>query len=69
MSELIRKNIRMSVKTASWYETKAKEMGVSQSNLMAMALADYMRNDKAVDTMADLKTWLAELEKQKKTTK
>ena len=51
MSELVRKNIRMSKKIAEWYEEKAKEMGVSQSNLMAMALADYIRQEKAIDGM------------------
>ena len=38
-----RKNIMMSDELAKWYEDKAKSLGVSQSNLMAIALDQYVR--------------------------
>lgn len=38
-----RKNIMMSDELAKWYEDKAKALGVSQSNLMAIALDQYVR--------------------------
>lgn len=49
----VRKNIRMSRQLAEWYENKAKQMGVTQSNLMVMALSHYMSQEKTVD-MADI---------------
>lgn len=67
MSELVRKNIRMSKKTAEWYEEKAKEMGVSQSNLMAMALADYIRQEKAMESMGGLEKLVSDLKNLKTT--
>ena len=33
----------MSDELAKWYEDKAKSLGVSQSNLMAIALDQYVR--------------------------
>lgn len=33
----------MSEQLAKWYEDKAKELGVSQSNLMAIGLDQYVR--------------------------
>ena len=49
MTELVRKNIRMSQKIAKWYEDKAKDLGVSQTNLMVMALNEYIKQDQVVD--------------------
>jgi hypothetical protein len=43
----------MSRQLAEWYENKAKQMGVTQSNLMVMALSHYMSQEKTVD-MADI---------------
>lgn len=51
---LIRKNIQMSQEVAEWFENRSKEMGVSQSALMTIALRDYIDKEKAmsmVDTM------------------
>ena len=33
----------MSEELAKWYEDKAKELGVSQSNLMVIGLNEYVR--------------------------
>lgn len=52
---VVRKNIRMSPEVAEWYEKKAKELGVSQSNLMVMALSEYIKQDKTIKMMSSLK--------------
>lgn len=54
MSIVVRKNIRMSEEVASWYEEKATSLGVSQSNLMVMALSEYMKQEKAMLVMANI---------------
>ncbi len=59
---LVRKNIRMSKEVADWYEKKAVQLGVSQTNLMVMALAEYIKQDATVDVMSNLQTIMAQLE-------
>ena len=63
MSELVRKNIRMSPEVAKWYEEKSKELGVSQSNLMVMALSEYIKQDKTIKMMSNLQEIIDKLEK------
>lgn len=63
MSELVRKNIRMSPEVAKWYEEKAKELGVSQTNLMVMALGEYIKQDKTIKMMYNLQEIIEKLEK------
>lgn len=53
-NEVIRKNIRMSPEVAEWYEKRAKELGVSQSNLMVMALSEYIKQDKTISIMSNI---------------
>ena len=62
MSELVRKNIRMSPEVAKWYEEKAKELGVSQTNLMVMALGEYIKQDKTIKMMSNLQEIIDKLE-------
>ena len=62
MAELVRKNIRMSPEVAKWYEEKAKELGVSQSNLMVMALSEYIKQDKTISMMSNLQGIIEKLE-------
>lgn len=54
MSQLVRKNIRMSKEVAKYYEDKAALMGVSQSAVMVMALTDYIKQEKTIDMMSNL---------------
>jgi len=63
VSELVRKNIRMSPEVAKWYEEKSKELGVSQSNLMVMALSEYIKQDKTIKMMSNLQEIIDKLEK------
>lgn len=61
-NELVRKNIRMSLEVADWYEARAKELGVSQSNLMVMALSEYIKQDKTIRMMSNLEKMIEKLE-------
>ena len=61
-NELVRKNIRMSPEVAEWYEKRAKELGVSQSNLMVMALSEYIKQDKTIKMMSNLEKMIKKLE-------
>lgn len=54
MLNIVRKNIRMSDELARWYENKATELGVSQSNLMVMALAEYVKQEKTMIVMSNI---------------
>lgn len=60
--KLVRKNIRMSSEVAGWYEEKAKELGVSQSNLMVMALADYIKQENTIKMMSQFEEIVGKLE-------
>ena len=62
-NKVVRKNIRMSPEVAEWYEEKAKELGVSQSNLMVMALSEYIKQDKTIRMMSNLQEIIEKLEK------
>ncbi len=61
-NKVVRKNIRMSQEVAEWYEVKAKELGVSQSNLMVMALSEYIKQDKTISMISSLKEIMEKLE-------
>ena len=41
-SKIYRVNIRVSKKIKSYFESKSRDTGVSQSSLMAMALDEYI---------------------------
>ena len=56
----------MSNEIASWYEEKAKELGISQSNMMVMALAEYIKQEKALDMMSNLEEMMKKLEDTQK---
>ena len=62
-SKVVRKNIRMSQEVAEWYEKRAEELGVSQSNLMVMALSEYIKQDKTIKMMSNFENMLKQLER------
>ncbi len=62
-NELVRKNIRMSPEVANWYEMRAKELGVSQSNLMVMALSEYIKQDKTIGMLEKIIVKLEDTQK------
>lgn len=61
-NKVVRKNIRMSQEVANWYEKKAQELGVSQSNLMVMALSEYIKQDKTIMMMSNFQEVVRKLE-------
>ena len=63
INKVVRKNIRMSPEVAEWFEDKARELGVSQSNLMVMALSEYIKQDKTIKMMSNLQEIIEKLEK------
>lgn len=44
----------MSETTAKWFQLRAKEIGITQSALMAIALNDYMKQDVAINEMPSI---------------
>jgi|LSQX01.1.fsa_nt_gb hypothetical protein len=64
-SKLISKHVRMSQEVAEWYENRSKEIGITQTNLMVMALSEYMKQEKTVDVMANMQELMNQLEKMK----
>lgn len=63
--ELVRKNIRMSGNISDWYEDRAKYLGVSQTNLITMVLAEYIKQEKAVNMMSNFEYVMEQLEELK----
>jgi len=62
----VRKNLTMSNEIASWYEEESKKLGISQSNMMVMVLADYIKQEKAFDMMSKLEEMMKKLEDAQK---
>lgn len=60
--ETIRKSITLSTKLADWYEVRAKEMGISQSAMMTVALDYYIKQEQAMDIMGNMENLLKQLE-------
>lgn len=58
---MVRKIINMSENLAGWYENKSKELGVSQSGLMNIALSEYVRNDDVLKALPGLEKLVTEL--------
>lgn len=65
-----RVNIKISDELKEYFEVKSKESGASQSSLMALYLAEYVDQKKAMDSMVELSQILKEnphlIEKVKK---
>lgn len=66
-SKLISKHVRMSQEVAEWYENRSKEIGISQTNLMVMALSEYMKQEKTIDVMANVKELMDKIAEVEKT--
>lgn len=59
----LRKNIQMSRQLAQWYEDKAKELGMSQSAIMVIALNEYIRTQEMKPTVVNFQEFVKEIEK------
>lgn len=62
---LVRKNIRLSDEIAKWYENRAEELGISQSNLMTMALSQYIDQQRGLEMMSQFKEMVEQLDRLK----
>lgn len=62
---LVRKNIRLSDEIAKWYEKRSEELGISQSNLMTMALSQYIDQQRGLEMMSQFKEMVEQLDKLK----
>lgn len=60
--DLVRKNIRMSPYVARWYEEKAEKLGISQTNLMVIALNEYIKQDQAMNMMSNFEYVVQKIE-------
>lgn len=58
---MIRKNIQMSSEVASWYEERAKKMGISQSALMVVALSFYIEYQQTLQMGSDMKLFMEKM--------
>lgn len=54
----------MSEQIAQWYEEQAKETGMSQSNLMVMALHQFMTTQKSLEMANIMKDMMSKLDDQ-----
>jgi hypothetical protein len=50
----MRKTINIPDQIHYWYEKKAKELNISTSAMMIIALNDYIKQDYAIVTMPDM---------------
>lgn len=57
-----RKNLWMSDEMAGWYEKRAKEIGVSQTALMVLAMRFYIDQQDAIKATKEIPGWLAQLQ-------
>lgn len=55
----------MSPGVAEWYEKKANELGISQTNLMVMALAEYIKQDQAMKMMSNFEYVMQQVQELK----
>jgi hypothetical protein len=64
----VRKNVTMSRKIAEWIEERANDLGMSQSAVMVMAISDFIKQEKAMDSltkMTEAQNLIKEWEQQK----
>ena len=62
VKKTIRKNISMSKEVAAWIEERAEKYGITQSSVVVMAIADYIKQDKAMEMMSNSGSILKQLE-------
>lgn len=68
-NKLIRKNVQMSKELAEWLENKSKKFGMSQSSIIVMALADYIKQENAMSVMNNMGTLMEQYNQLQNNTK
>lgn len=63
---LARKNIFMAQQIAKWYEKQSEETGMSQSNLMVLALHKFMTEQEALNAMKNYEGIMQKIEELEK---
>lgn len=58
----IRKNVTISKEVAKWYELKAKQTGMSQSSIMALALSNYIKDDESVKNVISIDDFIDKMQ-------
>lgn len=66
MSKLVSKHVRMGKVIADWYEQKASEIGIAHTNLMVVALMEFMKQTETIGIFGTLKNKIEEEENQLK---
>lgn len=57
----MRVNVTVSDKINNWFEVKAKELGVSKSSLMCMALNEYIDQKEGLSNLSTLQSAIEQL--------
>lgn len=61
----MRVNINVSDKINKWFEDKGKELGVSKSALMCMAMNEYIDQKEAMVSFSNIQEFMAQVERLK----
>lgn len=57
----VRKNVNMSSDIANWIETKSAEIGMTQSSIILMCIAEYIKTQEVIKSMGNLPDIMSEL--------
>ncbi len=63
---MIRKNIPLSDYQSEWLKEKAKEIGVSQSAIISMAISQYIDQHTAMRDLSNLEKLISDIKELKK---
>lgn len=63
--ERVRKNVQVSTRIAEWYEKEAAQLGIAQSQLMVVALNEYIKYQESKQIIEDIKKIMDYTEKNK----
>jgi hypothetical protein len=62
---LIRKNVYIPEFVNVWLNQEAEKRGLSQSNVISLALQEVMKQEKAIDSISNMDKLIKELKKLK----
>lgn len=60
----VRKNVYLSQEINDWLVKESEKMGIAQSNLISIAVHQYMKQSQAPDMINDLKKLVEQMEKK-----
>lgn len=62
-AEMVRINTRISKTVNDFLDTKSEESGVPKSTLIYLALEQYMTQQKTLEVLPHMQTWMEQLER------